>query len=134
MTDHRADFESISDAFAVKLAQFEGPLDLLLHLIKKNEVNIHDIPIATITTQYLSAIALMEELNLDVAGEYLVMLVRLAKRLVGRLAERFAERFACLDLGRADDRRLRAARAGFFRRVAFALAMTRPFGTLTVCR
>jgi len=54
------------------------------------------------------------------------MLVRLAKRLVGRLAERFAERFACLDLGRADDRRLRAARAGFFRRVAFALAMTRP--------
>src|SRR6188474_1062820 len=73
MTDHRADFESIPDAFAVKLDQFEGPLDLLLHLIKKNEVNIHDIPIATITTQYLAAIALMEELNLDVAGEYLVM-------------------------------------------------------------
>ena len=73
MTEHRVDFESIPDAFAVKLDQFEGPLDLLLHLIKKNEVNIHDIPIATITTQYLSAIALMEELNLDVAGEYLVM-------------------------------------------------------------
>jgi segregation and condensation protein A len=73
MTDHRADFESIPDAFAVKLDQFEGPLDLLLHLIKKNEVNIHDIPIAMITTQYLTAIALMEELNLDVAGEYLVM-------------------------------------------------------------
>jgi segregation and condensation protein A len=73
MTDHRADFESIPDAFAVKLDQFEGPLDLLLHLIKKNEVNIHDIPIAMITTQYLAAIALMEELNLDVAGEYLVM-------------------------------------------------------------
>ena len=51
MTDHRADFESIPDAFAVKLDQFEGPLDLLLHLIKKSEVNIHDIPIATITTQ-----------------------------------------------------------------------------------
>jgi segregation and condensation protein B len=44
-----------------------------LHLIKKNELNIHDIPIAIITTQYLAAIALMEELNLDVAGEYLVM-------------------------------------------------------------
>jgi segregation and condensation protein A len=73
MTDHRADFESIPDAFAVKLDQFEGPLDLLLHLIKKNELNIHDIPIAIITTQYLAAIALMEELNLDVAGEYLVM-------------------------------------------------------------
>jgi len=49
-------------------------------------------------------------------------LARLAERLVGRLAERFA----CLDLGRWADRRLRAARAGFFRRVAFALAMTRP--------
>src|SRR6478735_10980858 len=73
MTDHRADFESIPDAFAVKLDQFEGPLDLLLHLIKKNEVSIHDIPIAMITTQYLAAIALMQELDLDVAGEFLVM-------------------------------------------------------------
>jgi segregation and condensation protein A len=71
--DRPHDFESIPDAFAVKLDQFEGPLDLLLHLIKKNEVNIHDIPIAVITSQYLAAIALMEELNLDVAGEYLVM-------------------------------------------------------------
>ena len=52
---------------------FEGPLDLLLHLIKKNEVNIHDIPIALITQQYLDAIGLMQELNLDVAGEFLVM-------------------------------------------------------------
>ena len=52
---------------------FEGPLDLLLHLIKKNELNIHDIPIALITAQYLDAIALMQELNLDVAGEFLVM-------------------------------------------------------------
>jgi hypothetical protein len=63
---------------------------------------------------------------------------RLAVRLVGRLAEllaeRLAERFAALDLGRLADRRLRVARAGFFRREAFALAMTRPFGTLTVCR
>src|SRR4029079_9948238 len=73
MTDHRADFESIPDAFAVKLDQFEGPLDLLLHLIKKSEVNIHDIPIATITAQYLEAINLLQELNLDIAGEFLVM-------------------------------------------------------------
>jgi segregation and condensation protein A len=73
MSDSRTDFESIPDAFSVKLAQFEGPLDLLLHLIKKSEVNIHDIPIAAITAQYLDAIALMEELNLDVAGEFLVM-------------------------------------------------------------
>jgi segregation and condensation protein A len=66
-------FESSGDAFAVRLDRFEGPLDLLLHLIKKNELNIHDIPIALITQQYLDAIALMEELNLDLAGDYLVM-------------------------------------------------------------
>src|SRR4029453_2007847 len=71
--DHHTDFESAPDAFPVKLENFEGPLDLLLHLIKKNEVNIHDIPIALITAQYLDAIALMQELDLDVAGDYLVM-------------------------------------------------------------
>ena len=71
--DQQHDFESAPDAFPVKLENFEGPLDLLLHLIKTNEVNIHDIPIALITQQYLQAIELMQELNLDVAGEYLVM-------------------------------------------------------------
>src|SRR5712691_7915094 len=71
--DPQQDFESSADAFAVRLEQFEGPLDLLLHLIKKNELNIHDIPIALITQQYLDAIGLMQELNLDIAGEYLVM-------------------------------------------------------------
>ena len=49
--DQPQDFESSVDAYAVKLDQFEGPLDLLLHLIKKNEVNIYDIPIALITAQ-----------------------------------------------------------------------------------
>jgi len=72
MNSHQ-DFESAPEAFPVKLENFEGPLDLLLHLIKKNEVNIHDIPIALITAQYLDAIALMQELDLDVAGEYLLM-------------------------------------------------------------
>ena len=57
----------------VKLEIFEGPLDLLLHLIKKNELSITDIPIATITEQYLSTLELMQGLNLDVAGEFLVM-------------------------------------------------------------
>jgi segregation and condensation protein A len=52
---------------------FEGPLDLLLHLIKKNEVSITDIPIAAITEQYLATLELMQTLNLDVAGEFLVM-------------------------------------------------------------
>jgi segregation and condensation protein A len=71
--DQPHDFESSADAFAVRLEQFEGPLDLLLHLIRKNEVNVHDIPIALITQQYLDAIGLMEELDLDIAGDYLVM-------------------------------------------------------------
>jgi segregation and condensation protein A len=71
--DQHPDFESTREAFPVKLEMFEGPLDLLLHLIKKNEVNVHDIPIALITTQYLETIELMQELNLDVAGEFLLM-------------------------------------------------------------
>jgi segregation and condensation protein A len=71
--DQPQDFESAADAFPVKLDNFAGPLDLLLHLIRKNEVNIHDIPIALITSQYLDAIRLMQELDLDVAGEFLVM-------------------------------------------------------------
>jgi segregation and condensation protein A len=66
------DFESSPDAYKVKLESFEGPLDLLLHLIRKNEVNVYDIPIALITEQYLAYIELMQELNLDVAGEFLV--------------------------------------------------------------
>jgi segregation and condensation protein A len=73
MIDQPREFESSADAFAVRLERFEGPLDLLLHLIRKNEVNVHDIPIALIAHQYLEAISLMEELDLDVAGEYLVM-------------------------------------------------------------
>jgi len=73
MTELHPDFESAPDAFPVRLQNFEGPLDLLLHLIRKNEVNIHDIPIALITRQYLATIELMQELNLDIAGEFLVM-------------------------------------------------------------
>jgi segregation and condensation protein A len=73
MSDAHLDFESAREAFPIKLSNFEGPLDLLLHLIKKNELNIHDIPIALITAQYLEAIALLQELDLDVAGEFLVM-------------------------------------------------------------
>ncbi len=59
--------------YQVKLERFEGPLDLLLHLIKRDEIDIYDIPIARITEQYLQYLDLMRELNLDVAGEFLVM-------------------------------------------------------------
>ena len=67
------EFESILEAYPVRLQNFEGPLDLLLHLIKKSEVDIYQIPISLITQQYLEYIDLMQELNLDVAGEFLVM-------------------------------------------------------------
>jgi segregation and condensation protein A len=59
--------------YRVQLDLFEGPLDLLLHLIKKNEVDVTNIPVATITEQYLSYLDLMRDLSLDVASEYLVM-------------------------------------------------------------
>lgn len=65
--------DTLEAAYRVRLDEFEGPLDLLLHLIKKNEINIYDIPIAAITKQYLDYIGLMKYLNLDVAGEFLVM-------------------------------------------------------------
>jgi segregation and condensation protein A len=72
MTDTH-DFESSPDALPVHLASFEGPIDLLLHLIKKNEVSIYDIPIALITAQYLDTLRLMQELDLDIAGDFIVM-------------------------------------------------------------
>ena len=59
--------------YEVKLEIFEGPLDLLLHLIHKNEVDIFDIPIATITDQYLEYIEMMKAFNINVAGDFLVM-------------------------------------------------------------
>jgi segregation and condensation protein A len=59
--------------FKVQLEVFEGPLDLLLHLIKKNELTIADISLASITEQYLATLEIMQSLNLNVAGEFLVM-------------------------------------------------------------
>jgi segregation and condensation protein A len=66
-------FESVLDGYPVRLENFEGPLDLLLHLIKKHEVNVYDIPVTLITKQYLDYLGLMRELDLEVAGEFLVM-------------------------------------------------------------
>jgi segregation and condensation protein A len=64
--------------YQVQLDVFEGPLDLLLHLVKKHELPIFDIPIAFITEKYLEYLDLMTSLNLDVAGEYLLMAATLA--------------------------------------------------------
>jgi segregation and condensation protein A len=63
----------MTENYEVKLEIFEGPLDLLIHLIHKNEVDIFDIPIATITDQYLEYLDIMKALNIDVAGDFLVM-------------------------------------------------------------
>ena len=75
----------------IKLEVFEGPMDLLLYLIKKNEIDIHDIPMAVLTSQYLEYLSWMQTLNLDVASEYLVMAATLvhikSKMLVPNPAE-----------------------------------------------
>lgn len=61
------------DAFRIALPNFEGPLDLLLHLIREHKLDILDIPISLITEKYLGHLEMMREINLDIAGEFLVM-------------------------------------------------------------
>ena len=71
--EHGSLQDGFHEIYSVHLDAFDGPLDLLLHLIKKNEVDVCDIPIAVITRQYLDYIKLMKELNLEVAGDFLLM-------------------------------------------------------------
>ena len=78
----------------IKLEKFSGPLDLLLHLIKSQEMDIYDIRIVEITEQYLRIIAQMEQLDLDVAGEFLVMaaqLIHIKSRMLLPVSEELAE-------------------------------------------
>ena len=88
MIDAAHDFESAIPQYPVRLENFEGPLDLLVHLIRRHEIDIYDIPIALVTEQYLEHLELMQELDLDVAGEFLVMAATLiqikARMLVPR--------------------------------------------------
>jgi segregation and condensation protein A len=65
--------EHQQSAYSIKIAAFEGPFDLLLHLLKQNKIDIYDIPIAEITKQYLDYLEIMKELNLEIASEFLVM-------------------------------------------------------------
>jgi segregation and condensation protein A len=71
--DARPDIGETADHYRVKLPTFEGPLDLLLYLIRKEEVSIYDIPIARITAQYLEYLKAMQEMDIGVAGEFLLM-------------------------------------------------------------
>jgi segregation and condensation protein A len=72
------EYVSPGEAFRIALPNFEGPLDLLLHLIREHKVDILDIPIALITEKYLDFLEKMREINLDIAGEFLVMAATLA--------------------------------------------------------
>lgn len=76
--DQTSDCEVHDDICRVQLPQFEGPLDLLLHLITKHELDILDIPIGFITEKYLEYLSLMRVLSIDIASEYLVMAATLA--------------------------------------------------------
>lgn len=77
-TTHEAEALGSHEPCLIKTGLFEGPLDLLLHLIKKNEVDIYDIPIAVIMEQYIEYLELMKELDLQVVGEYLVIAAELS--------------------------------------------------------
>ncbi len=68
-----------NENYFVKLNSFEGPMDLLIYLIKKNDVDIYDIPIAVITEQYLAYMEIMKSMNIKLAGEFLVMAATLAQ-------------------------------------------------------
>lgn len=69
----------MDENLTIKLEIFEGPLDLLLYLVKKNEVDIYDIPVALILEQFLEYLEIMKELNLDIAGEFFIMSSTLAE-------------------------------------------------------
>src|SRR5512137_1409066 len=82
--------DGLHTGYSVHLDKFDGPMDLLLHLIRKNELDVCDISIAVITRQYLDYIKLMKELNLEVAGDFLVMaatLVQIKSRMLLPLDE-----------------------------------------------
>ncbi|QCX32660.1 segregation/condensation protein A [Caloramator sp. E03] len=85
----------------IKLEMFEGPLDLLLHLIKKSEVDIYNIPIAEITDQYIAYLKAMEDLDLEIASEFLVMASTLleikSKMLLPRTSNKEDEESADVD-------------------------------------
>src|SRR6266498_1282367 len=66
-----------TDQLKITLGDFEGPLDLLLYLIRQEQINIYDIPIARITNEYLRYLNLMQELDLTLAGDFLVMAAQL---------------------------------------------------------
>jgi len=86
--------------YHVRLMQFEGPLDLLLHLIRRDKINIYDIPISHITREYLASLEIMQELELEVAGEFFVM----AATLMRIKSQMLLPRHEAIDEGEIDPR------------------------------
>ncbi|MBN2104112.1 segregation/condensation protein A [bacterium] len=86
-----ADIINEKESYRIRLSNFEGPLDLLLYLIRKEEIDIYDIPIASITQQYLEYVELMKELDLEVAGEFILMAATLLQIKVRMLLPRSTE-------------------------------------------
>ncbi|MFY0542999.1 segregation/condensation protein A [Brevibacillus sp. H7] len=95
-------------SYSIKLDSFEGPLDLLLHLIDKAEVDIYDIPVAEITEQYLATIDTMQQLQLDVASEFVVMAATLlsikSKMLLPKKEEQVFQPLFDMDVEEVDPR------------------------------
>ena len=77
ITERNGETEDPQSAYSVELDIFNGPLDLLLHLIKKNEVDIYDIPIALIIEQYLEYLNFLKDVNLEIVGDYMSMAAEL---------------------------------------------------------
>ncbi|PYZ99190.1 segregation/condensation protein A [Alteribacter lacisalsi] len=89
--------------YSVKLQAFEGPLDLLLHLIQKNDLDLHDIPVAEITDQYMNYVHTMKVLQLDIASEYLVMAASLLEMKSSLLLPRQEEVYEDEDVFHDDE-------------------------------
>jgi segregation and condensation protein A len=89
-------------AFVVELDRFQGPLDLLLHLIREQDIDIFDIPIAQITDQFLRAVSLVDQLGLDRAGEFLEMAATLVRIKAQMLLPRRTDALGELEDPRAE--------------------------------
>ena len=91
IAERKGEMEEPQSAYSVQLEIFNGPLDLLLHLIKKHEVDIYDIPIALITEQYLEYLEFLKDVNLDIVGDYMSMAAELgyikSRMLLPRIKE-----------------------------------------------
>ena len=115
--DHNPEAGDQDQSVRFELPDFEGPLDLLLHLVKKHELDIFNVPISFITERYLAYIHTMQVLNLDIAGEYLLMAATLAYIKSRELVPPTAEELAAEAAGADDDEPVGDPRQDLIRRL-----------------